>query len=136
MVTRLVASPQQMTRFFYHETKEIFNGIFDLTKTIGLLFSRLRHMFVSLSFSPINVPAHRIMVPLSHINPLVTNGLSHSYHFDESTFIFKGHQEYFIFIFISFFDDNQVIKQNSPRWDAAFCGVTCTSGAILFAYIP
>ena len=25
-------------------------------------------------------------------------------------------------------------KQNSPRWDAAFCGVT--SGAILFAYVP
>ena len=24
-------------------------------------------------------------------------------------------------------------KQNSPKWDAAFCGVT--SGAILFAYV-
>ena len=26
------------------------------------------------------------------------------------------------------------MKQNSPRWDAAFCGVTY--GAILFAYVP
>ena len=36
-------------------------------------------------------------------------------------------------ICISFFDKNHVNKQNSPRWDAAFCGVT--SGAILFAYV-
>ena len=133
MVTRLSASPQQMTRFFYHETKESFNGIVDLAKTIGLLFSRLRHMFVSLSFSPINVPARQIMVPLSHINPLGTNGLSHPYHFDEPTFIFSGIRSNFSFFF-SFFDENQVSKQNSPRWDAAFCGVT--SGAILFAYVP
>ena len=34
-------------------------------------------------------------------------------------------------MFISFFDENHVSKQNSPRWDAAFCGVT--SGEILFA---
>ena len=37
-------------------------------------------------------------------------------------------------IFISFFDGNQNSKENSPRWDAAFCGVT--SGGILFAYVP
>ena len=29
-----------------------------------------------------------------------------------------------------FFDENHVSKQTSPRWDAAFCGVTCE--AILF----
>ena len=39
-----------------------------------------------------------------------------------------------IFIFISFFDEISLSKQNSPRWDAAFCGVT--SGAMLFAYVP
>ena len=38
------------------------------------------------------------------------------------------------FIYILFFDENHISKQNSPRWDAAFCGVT--SGAILFAYVP
>ena len=37
-------------------------------------------------------------------------------------------------IFILFFDEIPLSKQNSPRWDAAFCGVT--SGAILFAYVP
>ena len=33
--------------------------------------------------------------------------------------------------FISFFDKIPLSKQNSSRWDVAFCGVT--SGAILFA---
>ena len=62
------------------------------------------------------------------INSLVTNGLSHSYHLDESTFIFRGIRSKFSS------DENHLSKQNSPRWDAAFCGVT--SGAILFAYVP
>ena len=35
-------------------------------------------------------------------------------------------------VVFSFFDENRVSKQNSPRWDAALCGVT--SGDILFAY--
>ena len=37
----------------------------------------------------------------------------------------------YLFLY-SFFDEFPVSKQNSPRWDAAFCGVT--SGAILFAH--
>ena len=41
---------------------------------------------------------------------------------------------FFILFFSQFFDDNYLSKQNSPRWDAAFCGVT--SGAILFANVP
>ena len=57
------------------------------------------------------------------INPCVTNGLSNPYHFDESTFIFRGIGSNF-FYFISFFDENYMSKQISPRWDAAFCGVT------------
>ena len=36
-------------------------------------------------------------------------------------------------IFISYFDEISLSKQNSLRWDAAFCGVA--SGAILFAYV-
>ena len=35
--------------------------------------------------------------------------------------------------YIQFFDKNSISKQNSPRWDATFCGIT--SGAILFAYV-
>ena len=53
----------------------------------------------------------------------MTNGLSHLYQLDLSTFIFRGIKSA-IFIFISFFDEIPVNKQNSPRWDAAFCGVT------------
>ena len=59
----------------------------------------------------------------------MTNVLFHPYHFDESTFIFRG-----IRSIISFFDEFPVSQQNSPRWDAAFGGVT--SGAILFAHVP
>ena len=33
-------------------------------------------------------------------------------------------------MFISFFDENPVSKRNSPRWDAAFCGVTSCLGPI------
>ena len=45
------------------------------------------------------------------------------------TFIFSGIGSNF-----SFFYEIRVCKQISPRWDAAFCGVT--SGAILFAFVP
>ena len=31
-------------------------------------------------------------------NPLVTNGLSHLYHLDESTFIYRGTRSFFYFI--------------------------------------
>ena len=33
-----------------------------------------------------------------------------------------------------FFDESNVSKQNSPRSESAFCGVTF--GAILFVYVP
>ena len=56
-----------------------------------------------------------------YVNPLVTN------HLNESTIILWASD------FISFFDENHVSIQNSPRWDAAFCGVI--SGAIMFAYV-
>ena len=67
------------------------------------------------------------------INPYLTNGFSHRYQLDESTFIFRGVGSDFYF-FIQFSDEIPLSKQDSPRWDAAFCGVT--SGAILFAYVP
>ena len=66
------------------------------------------------------------------VNQFVTNGLSHPYTLDEFIFIFRGVR--CKFIFISFFDEIHLSKQNSPRWDAAFCGVT--SEAILVAYVP
>ena len=53
---------------------------------------------------------------------------------DESTLIFRGIRGDFSNFLISFFDGIHVNKQNSPRWDAAFCGVI--SGAILCLYVP
>ena len=38
-----------------------------------------------------------------------------------------------IFKFYSIFNEISLSKQNSPKWDAAFCGVA--SGAILFAFV-
>ena len=69
------------------------------------------------------------MIALNHF---VTNELSNPYHLDESTLTFRGIRS--IFFCISLFDEIPVSKQNGPRWDAAFCGVT--SRAILFAYVP
>ena len=62
----------------------------------------------------------------------MTNGLSHPYHLDESTFNFRGSGSDFSFLF-NFFDEIRVSKQNSPRWDATFSSVT--SGAIIFASV-
>ena len=66
-------------------------------------------------------------------NLYLTNGFSHHYQLGKSTFIFGVLGVMFIF-FISFVDKISVCKQNSPRWDAAFCGVT--SRTMLFAYVP
>ena len=68
---------------------------------------------------------------MNELNPYLTNGFSHHYQLDESTFVFRGVRSDFL-SFNQFFDENSLSKQNSPRWDAAFCGVT--SGAIMFAY--
>ena len=58
------------------------------------------------------------------------NKISHHNHLDESTFIFKDIRK----DFISSLDKIPLIKQNSPRWDDAFC--SRISGAILFVYVP
>ena len=58
---------------------------------------------------------------LEGINPVVTNELSHPYHWDESIFILRDIRSNFSFLF--HFDEKYVRKQNSPRLDAAFCGV-------------
>ena len=73
------------------------------------------------------------LVRLKETKPLMTNDLSCPYHLDESTVVFSGIGRNFSFLF-SFFDENTMSKQNSPRCDAAICGVT--SGAILFANVP
>ena len=59
------------------------------------------------------------------------NGFAH--HMGESTVIFRGispSKFELLFHFLIYVNP----KQNSPRLDATFCGVT--SGAILFASVP
>ena len=41
---------------------------------------------------------------------------------------------FLIFLFNFLFNNNRLWKQNSPRGDVAFCGVS--SGAVLLAYVP
>ena len=62
------------------------------------------------------------------VNPLVTNGYSYSYHLDEYIFIVRDIGSIF-FIYISFFDENNLSKQNSCRWDAA--SQVCYSDCLL-----
>ena len=54
----------------------------------------------------------------------MTKRLSHPYQLDESIFMFRASGVFFQFYDI--FYENDVSKQNSPRWD----------GALLFAYVP
>ena len=48
------------------------------------------------------------------INPYETNGLSDPYQLYKSTFIFKGIRRSNFLIYISFFDEIHVSKENSP----------------------
>ena len=50
-----------------------------------------------------------------------------------SPFLFLGISGVNFHLYFIFYEKH-VCKENSPRWDAAFCGVT--SGAILFTYVP
>ena len=52
-----------------------------------------------------------------------SKGFPHHYHLDESIFSFKGGIGSYIFMIITFLDENQASKEYCPRWDAAFCGV-------------
>ena len=54
------------------------------------------------------------------------NGLSHHYHLDKSTSI--------LWSSVVIFNGIPLSKQNSPRWNATFCGVP--SGAILLHSVP
>ena len=64
-------------------------------------------------------------------NTFMTKGAFPSLSFGRAHFHFEQHQELFR-IFTPFFYEIPLSKQNCPRWDATFCGIT--SGATLFAY--
>ena len=58
------------------------------------------------------------------------NGLPHPCYLNEFILILEASGLRFDFNFII---ENHLSKQNSPRWDAAFCGITF--GATVFAYV-
>ena len=66
-------------------------------------------------------------------NPLVTNGLSHPYHLDESTFTFRGIRSILFYFSMNFLCANKKGPDGMPCF-AVFCVIT--SGAILFAHVP
>ena len=65
------------------------------------------------------------------LNPLVTNGLSHRYHLDESIFIFRGIRSIVFFSFLFHFSmkimsANRIAPDDgTPRFAASYLGLFC-----------
>ena len=58
----------------------------------------------------------------------MTNGLSHPYHLDESTFIFRGIRSDFSFLFhfsIKFMKANRIAPDGTPHFCASHLGLFC-----------
>ena len=76
------------------------------------------------------IPLHIIYL-IIFINPFLTNGLSHLYHLGESTFIFRGVRNDFLFIFflshfsIKFFCANRIAPDGTPRSAASHLELCC-----------
>ena len=61
-------------------------------------------------------------------NPLVANGISHPYHLDESTFIYRGIRSDFSFLFhfsMKFMKANRIAPDGKPRFAASHLGLFC-----------
>ena len=62
------------------------------------------------------------------LNPHVTNGLSHPYHFDESTFAFRGIRSDFFFHFsMKFMKANRTASDETPHFAVSHLGLFCLS---------
>ena len=62
------------------------------------------------------------------INPYLTNGFSHHYHLDESTFIFRGVRIDFYFLSdfsMKFLCANRIATDGTPRSAASYLGLCC-----------
>ena len=62
------------------------------------------------------------------INPYLTNGFSHHYQLDESTFIFRGHRSDFYFLThfsMKFLQANRIAPDGTPRSAASHLGLCC-----------
>ena len=61
---------------------------------------------------------------IHYVNPLVTNGLSHPYHLDESTFSFSGIRSDFSFS-MKIISGNRKAPDGTPRFAASHLGLLC-----------
>ena len=68
---------------------------------------------------------HRQLLPI--VKPFLTNGFAHHHLWTIPLPSFRGTRSYPNYS-SHFFNENPLSKQNSPRWDPVFCGVT--SGAV------
>ena len=62
------------------------------------------------------------------INPYLTNGFSHHYQLDESTFIFRGVSSDFKFLShfsMKFLQANRIAPDGTPRSSASHLGLFC-----------
>ena len=67
-------------------------------------------------------------IAIRPVNPLVTNGLSHSYYLDESTFNFRGIGRDVSFLFhfsMKFKIANRIALDGSSRFAASHLGLFC-----------
>ena len=65
---------------------------------------------------------------VEHLNPLVTNGLSHPYHLDECTLTFNGIRSILSFLFhfpMKFMSANRIALDGAPRSAASHLGLFC-----------
>ena len=69
-----------------------------------------------------------LSVPGCAVNPYVTNGLSHTYQMDESTFNFKRSGSDFSFLFhfsMKFVSANRIASDGTPRFAVSHLGILC-----------
>ena len=62
------------------------------------------------------------------INPLVTNGFSHPYHLDESTFIlrgFRGHVSFLFHFSMKIMSANRIAPDGKPRFAVSYLELYC-----------
>ena len=79
--------------------------IFKILRLIHTVFRAIKISAVTTYFCDgTDTFVNLTIISRGRVNPLVTNGLSHRYHLDESTFILGAWEV--IFIFASFFDEN------------------------------
>ena len=94
-------------------------------------------------FILLSIPQPKVSPQITQLSPLVTNGLSHPYHLDESTFIFRGVRSKFSFAFhfsMKFMKANGMAPDGTPHFAASHLGLFCLpmshkKGARLGAYI-